>query len=131
MGETLSGSDLFGCDGVRAVRHRSSNDHDTFCGLRASNPEDENSPLLHNEHELAEEVFCATCFPERNKAMSEKKNEEEKPVRKPKSDSTSLCERDRAYVQVRRSGGSPRAATRAYCAGNVWATENAKGVGNW
>ncbi len=25
----------------------------------------------------------------------------------------------------------PRASIRAYCAGNVWATENAKAVGNW
>lgn len=39
--------------------------------------------------------------------------------------------RDAAYVGVRRAGGSPRAAVRAYCAGNRWATENAKGVGNW
>lgn len=42
---------------------------------------------------------------------------------------TAAC--DAAYVAVRRAGGSPRAAVRAFCAGNRWATENAKGVGNW
>ncbi len=28
-------------------------------------------------------------------------------------------------------GNDPRAGIRAYCAGNVWLTENAKAVGNW
>ena len=32
---------------------------------------------------------------------------------------------------VRRAGGSPRAAIRAYCAGNRWLEENARAVGNW
>jgi hypothetical protein len=50
---------------------------------------------------------------------------------KKKPDDDGLAERDKRYVKVRRSGGSPRAAVRAYCAGNRWLTENAKGVGNW
>tara|TARA_Y100000310_G_scaffold269246_1_gene282332 strand:- start:5517 stop:5735 length:219 start_codon:yes stop_codon:yes gene_type:complete len=32
---------------------------------------------------------------------------------------------------VRRSGGSPKEAIAAYCAGNKWLIENAKAVGNW
>lgn len=43
----------------------------------------------------------------------------------------SLQERDRDYVETLHRTKNPRAAVRAYCAGNVWATENAKGVGNW
>jgi hypothetical protein len=43
---------------------------------------------------------------------------------------TSLLARDQAAKAAHRSGG-PRAGVRAYCAGNRWATENAKGVGNW
>jgi len=32
---------------------------------------------------------------------------------------------------VRRAGGTPRQAIRAYCAGNRWLEENARAVGNW
>lgn len=35
------------------------------------------------------------------------------------------------YKSTYRATGCRRAATRAYCAGNKWATENAKAVGNW
>jgi len=34
---------------------------------------------------------------------------------------------DKIYKQTR----DPRAAIRAYCAGNKWLEENAKAVGNW
>jgi len=47
-----------------------------------------------------------------------------------KADDTGLAARDERYVRVRKAGGSPREAVRAYCAGNRWLTENAKGVGN-
>ena len=50
---------------------------------------------------------------------------------KPEAKDTSLVERDKRYVQVLRDTKSPRQAVRSYCAGNKWATENAKGVGNW
>lgn len=46
-------------------------------------------------------------------------------------DKSGLSERDEAYKAVRRSGGTPREAVRAYCRGNKWMTENAKSVGNW
>jgi hypothetical protein len=49
----------------------------------------------------------------------------------PAKSDRSLAERDRDYVRTLRTTKNPRAAVRAYCAGNVWATENAKGVGNW
>ena len=44
---------------------------------------------------------------------------------------TGLAERTKTYKEVYRSTRDHRAATRAYCAGNQWLTENAKGVGNW
>jgi hypothetical protein len=46
-------------------------------------------------------------------------------------ESTSLHERDRRYVEVYRSTGNHRQAVRSYCAGNKWATANAKATGNW
>jgi len=50
----------------------------------------------------------------------------------PKTDPTSLHERDKAYkAVVRSSPGNKRAAVRAYVQGNKWATENAKNTGNW
>ena len=64
-------------------------------------------------------------------------NDEEKAAAKAKDEQAkadadrSLADRDRDYVRVLRATRNPRAAVRAYCAGNVWATENAKGVGNW
>lgn len=42
-----------------------------------------------------------------------------------------LAARDERHTRVRASGGTPREAVRAYCAGNRWMVENAKGVGNW
>ena len=42
-----------------------------------------------------------------------------------------LKDRDDAYKKVYKQTGNKRLATRAYCAGNKWATENAQGVGNW
>ena len=42
-----------------------------------------------------------------------------------------LAERDRDYRRVYAKTRDHRAAVRAYCAGNQWATENAKAVGNW
>ena len=59
--------------------------------------------------------------------MSEKKEETPKKA----AEERSLQERDRDYVKVLRATRDPRQATRAYCQGNRWATENAKGVGNW
>ena len=44
--------------------------------------------------------------------------------------STSSQARTARYVSARRSGASPRSATHSYVAGNKWATENAKAVGN-
>ena len=46
-------------------------------------------------------------------------------------ETTSLKDRDDAYKKTYRATGNRRAATRAYCSGNKWATENAKAVGNW
>jgi hypothetical protein len=57
--------------------------------------------------------------------MSEKKDEKQER----KGDGT--ASRMEAHNAVRRSGGSPREAIRAYCQGNKWLTENAKAVGNW
>jgi hypothetical protein len=34
------------------------------------------------------------------------------------------------HNEVRRNGGTPRQAIAAYTAGNKWATENARAVGN-
>lgn len=61
----------------------------------------------------------------------EKSTNDKLEIIKHKSDGDGLAERDKRYVKVRKSGGSPRDAVRAYCAGNCWLTENAKGVGNW
>lgn len=44
---------------------------------------------------------------------------------------TSTCERDKRYKETYRATRDHRAAVRSYCAGNKWATENAKAVGNW
>ena len=43
----------------------------------------------------------------------------------------SLLERSKAYKETLRATRNPRAAVRAYAAGNRWAEENAKAVGNW
>ena len=48
-----------------------------------------------------------------------------------KKTAMSLKDRDQAYKKVYKQTRDRRAATRAYCAGNKWATENAKAVGNW
>ena len=42
-----------------------------------------------------------------------------------------LAARTAAYREVYGRTRDHRAATRAYCAGNKWLTENAKAVGNW
>lgn len=70
---------------------------------------------------------------EKGESMSQQddQNATEQQEQDRKAADRGLAERDEAYVRVRRSGGSPRQAVRAYCAGNQWATENAKGVGNW
>lgn len=39
--------------------------------------------------------------------------------------------RVRDYKETYRRTRDHRMAVRAYCAGNKWATENAKAVGNW
>ena len=49
----------------------------------------------------------------------------------PAKKTTSLKDRDDAYMKTYKRTHDRRAATRAYCQGNVWATENAKAVGNW
>ena len=58
-----------------------------------------------------------------------KSDEKDKKDDAPKGDGT--ASRMEAHNAVRRAGGTPRQAIRAYCAGNRWATENAKAVGNW
>lgn len=50
---------------------------------------------------------------------------------KPKDGGDGTASRMAAHNAVRRAGGSPREAIRAYCQGNKWLTENAKAVGNW
>lgn len=62
--------------------------------------------------------------------MKDESKDESKDVAQ-KQEGDGLAERDKRYARVRAAGGSPRAAVRAYCAGNRWLTENAKGVGNW
>ena len=39
--------------------------------------------------------------------------------------------RNSMYREVYAATKDHHAAVRAYCAGNVWLTENAKAVGNW
>jgi len=46
------------------------------------------------------------------------------------SKSTGMAARSKAHNEVLRNGGTKRQAVGAYVAGNVHATENAKGVGN-
>ena len=41
-----------------------------------------------------------------------------------------LAARDEAYKKVLKETGNAREAVAAYCAGNKWTEENAKGVGN-
>ena len=48
-----------------------------------------------------------------------------------KKKETSLINRDKMYKDILKTTKNPRTATRAYCQGNKWATENAKAVGNW
>jgi len=43
----------------------------------------------------------------------------------------SLRQRNESYKKTYKATGDHKAAVRAYCAGNKWATENAKAVGNW
>jgi hypothetical protein len=43
---------------------------------------------------------------------------------------TGTAARMQAHNEVRRQGGTPRQAIGAYVAGNKWATENARAVGN-
>ena len=57
-----------------------------------------------------------------------KDESKDKPVR-PEPDN--LVNRSRAYTETLKATRDPRAAVRAYCAGNRWLTENAKAVGNW
>ena len=40
------------------------------------------------------------------------------------------ADRDAAYVEVRKAGGTHQDGVRAYVDGNQWATENAKDTGN-
>jgi hypothetical protein len=48
-----------------------------------------------------------------------------------KNTQTDLQARSKAYKETLKATRNPRAAVRAYCAGNRWAEENAKAVGNW
>lgn len=57
--------------------------------------------------------------------------DDEKIVKDDEKKGDGLAERDKAYVETFRRTKDPKAATRAYCAGNQWLTENAKAVGNW
>jgi hypothetical protein len=57
------------------------------------------------------------------------KQNEKQDVKQAKPDG--MASRMAAHNAVRRAGGSPREAIRAYCQGNKWLTENAKAVGNW
>jgi hypothetical protein len=59
----------------------------------------------------------------------EKDGEKKKPAPAPRRDG--IASRTESHNAVRRAGGTPRQAIRAYCAGNRWLTENAKAVGNW
>jgi len=52
-------------------------------------------------------------------------------IKTKKTEDRGLAERDRDYKEVYHKTKDHRAAVRAYCAGNVWLTENAKAVGNW
>ena len=62
----------------------------------------------------------------------EKERENEKVVeRKDETSGTSACAMNARYKETYRATRDHRAAVRAYCSGNVWATENAKAVGNW
>ncbi len=56
--------------------------------------------------------------------MSDKKIERE-------GQNTGTARRDHTFKEVLKSSRNHRTATRAYCQGNKWATENAKAVGNW
>lgn len=56
---------------------------------------------------------------------NEKKTEQKKP------ENRGIMERNEDYKRTLQRTRDPRAAVRAYCAGNKWATENAKAVGNW
>ena len=46
------------------------------------------------------------------------------------SKSTGMAARSKAYETVLREGGTHKQAVQSYVAGNKWATENAKAVGN-
>ena len=48
-----------------------------------------------------------------------------------KKKNMSMADRDKAYKKVYKQTKDKRQATRAYCAGNKWASENARAVGNW
>lgn len=56
---------------------------------------------------------------------------EKKDVKTSPTDPTALSERDRVYKEVYAVTKDHKAATRAFCAGNKWMIENAKGTGNW
>lgn len=61
---------------------------------------------------------------------NEPKDENEKAPPKP-TGGTGGASRMEAHNAVRRAGGTPRQAIRAYCSGNRWLEENARAVGNW
>lgn len=54
-----------------------------------------------------------------------------KTYKAPAKKTTSLKDRDAAYMETYQRTKNKRAAVRAYCRGNKWLTENAKAVGNW
>jgi len=54
---------------------------------------------------------------------------EKKKEVKPEDRGLATC--NKIYKEVYKSTGNHKAAIRAYCEGNKWATENAKAVGNW
>lgn len=62
--------------------------------------------------------------------MSKERNETPK-EQENKYDGDGIAARVHRARRVHRLTRDPRAGIRAYCAGNIWLTENAKAVGNW
>ena len=52
-------------------------------------------------------------------------------MQKSNQDKRGVAKRSQDYKETYKATRSHKAAVRAYCAGNKWATENAKAVGNW
>jgi phytoene/squalene synthetase len=66
--------------------------------------------------------------------MSEEIKDEEKSFKtkqNEKRSETSMSSMTKRYRDTYAQTRDHRAAVHSYCAGNVWATENAKATGNW